>query len=629
MSGGIPLNPDVLASQFEPGIFLSISTAPVGAAGGDAPNTLVLAPALFTGAALTAAPYSLTAGTGAANEITAQYDLSAIASAYHRRSPLAARLRAALQEVPVGINLYGAAPPEPSGSGFTGVASALITVGGTAVGSGLLRGYLAGHPFSFIIGNGDTAATVAANLKTAIDQQTPEAPLVTNARISSVTVPLAYVVRGETGNERPVVLLPPSSVTGLTFSPGSITITTNALGAGGNPSLFTLTCGVFSLTASIAIGQTPTQQAVTIAAAINAASFPLRASAALGVVTLLYASGWVVDRISVASTEDATGSTYALADRQDHAVGPAIASVTTTAGNPTATGFQGVGVPTLTTLLSNRGKGAAMAEWYSEFSDATSAAAIYNHVESYGGGGLNQQQGQRVLFATSLGVELAKALLTTPSPALTNSWRYAVALSQDMPSPSGNAGAALAARICATQLPFNLDGLALRSGTLSPLLPPRSEADLDPASRDVAMRNYFLTPLTGVNGTVRVVRGVTSWGGGGSNDRAWSDFSFGRMFDDARFRLRAFLDQRFRGRVFFDVGVTVRIDNGFTIADVRAAIVEWLESRDGITINGARFLARLVQVGVDETDGTQINIAVKLKVPRELHKIVGPLARSS
>ena len=40
-------------------------------------------------------PMRLAAGTGAANEITAQYDLSAIATAYHRRSPLAARLRAA------------------------------------------------------------------------------------------------------------------------------------------------------------------------------------------------------------------------------------------------------------------------------------------------------------------------------------------------------------------------------------------------------------------------------------------------------------------------------------------------------------------------------------------------------
>lgn len=624
----IPQNPDISSTQFEPGIFLSISTAPAAASGGGPPQALlIVAPGVLSGAAATGAPYSLTAGTAQPNQIERRYDLGDIATAYNRRSPLANRIRAALQEVPVGIDVFAVSPPEPVASGFTGVASALITVGGTAVGSGVFRGFVGGEAFSFIISNGDTAATVATRLKTAIDQQCLNAPMVTGAIIASVTLPLAYVARGETGNERPVVLLPPSSVTGLTFSPGTITITTDALGNNAGASLFTLTCGTQSLTVAIAVGQTPTQQATSIAAAINASTFPLRATSTAGVVRLYYASGWVVHRITVASTEDANGSVYTLADRHDHA--GAIATVATVPGTPTATALQGVGTPTLTTLLANRAKGAFFPEWYSEFSDSTSAGAVYSHVEFYAGGGLGQQQGQRVFYGSSLGVEVAKTIVSAPSPALSNSWRYAAALSQDSVSQSGNLAVALAARVCATPLPFNLDGTALRQGDLAPILGPRSETDLDPPSRDVAMRNYYLTCFSGAGGQVRVVRGVTTWSGGGGNDRAWSDFSFGRLFDDARYRLKNWLSARFTGRVLFDNGVAIRVPNGFTLDDVRAAVIEWLETRDGITINNARFLASLVQVGVDADDPTQVNIAVKLKVPREIHKIAGPLSRAS
>jgi len=629
---GIPLNPDVSSNQFEPGIFLSISTAPAGATGGPVPQVLVLGPAILSGAVMTGAPYSLTAGTATANEISARYDVGDIARAYHRRSPLAQALRSALQEVPVGLTIFGAAAPEPTASGFAGVASAIITVGGTAVGSGVVRGWLCGWPFNFIVSNGDTAATVATNMKAAIDAQTPDATMLTGALISSVTVSLAFSVRSEVGNERPVVLSVPNTITGLTFSPGKITITGDAVGAAAASSLFTLTCGTQSLSVAIAVGQTPTQQATTIAAAINAATFPLRASAALGVVTLLHGSGWVVHRITCASTEDGGGSTYTLADRHDHGNPPAISSAATTPGSAVATALQGAGVPTLTTLLANRAKGDGVSnvysEWFSEYSDSTSAAAIYNHVEQYAGGGLGAQQGQRVFYADGRALETAKTVVTNPSPALTNSWRYAVGVSQDMVSRTANASAQLAARVAALALPFNVDGLPLRSGT-QPLLPPRPETDLDPSSRDVAMRNYYLTCYGGSNGQVRVVRGVTTWGGGGNNDRTWSDFSFGRLFDDARYRLRNFLAARFTGRVLFDVGVSIRVANGFTTEDVRTAVIEWLESRDGITINNAKFLARLVQVGVDANDPTQINIAVKLNVPREIHKIAGVLSRAS
>ena len=136
------------------------------------------------------------------------------------------------------------------------------------------------------------------------------------------------------------------------------------------------------------------------------------------------------------------------------------------------------------------------------------------------------------------------------------------------------------------------------------------------------MRTYHLTPVHGVSGVPTIIRGVTSWGAANTE---WSDLSYGRMFDDARYRIRSFFNQRFAGKVLF-TGTTPRVDNAFTLADVEDAGREWLLSRDGITVDGAKELAKYVKAELDPDDKTFIRFALRLRVPREGHVKSGTLS---
>ena len=293
-----------------------------------------------------------------------------------------------------------------------------------------------------------------------------------------------------------------------------------------------------------------------------------------------------------------------------------------TAGNAAYTGLMGSGVPTLTTLLANKAKMAPMMEWFSEYVDSTSLGAISTHVEQYANGYF--QQNQHVTFGSSAvldvassvtGVAAANDILGAPSPALTNYWRYDEVVTQDTFCQMGAICVELAADLCAANLPFNFDGHYIAQGSQVPILPPRADTELDPATVDTAMRSYYLTVAQGDNGRVKIVRGVTSWS---FTNTEWADFSYGRMFDDARFRLREFLNQQFNGKVLF-TATSPRIDNAFTLVDVEDAVRTWLLSRDGITVDGAQSLGRFVRAEVDPDDGTFIRLAFRLRVPREAH----------
>jgi len=616
----LPTNPNVPSTVFTPDTYLYISTAPVTTGTPQPKNLLILAPAILSGAAILASPYSLTAGTADPSKIAQYTDITTANAALGRRSAAANRLRAALQSQPIGLNIYVGAVPEPTNSGFTGVATKLLTFVGTAVGSGEIKVRVCGFLFRVSVASGDTAATVAATTLTAMggagggtNSQQPDAPFVP-ASLISASVPLTYVHRGETGNDFPVQVTIPPEITGLTVGPGTIAIATN--GSGG--SVFTIRCGALSRSISIANGTTPTDAATAIAADLNANPFPLSAVASTSNVILKYRSGWVVNRIQLSSTEPGGGQTYTMSDRHDSA--GAITSVATVAGSTTYTALAGSGTPTLTTVLANRARMVPMSEWFSEFIDSTSLGAIATHVELYANG--YYQGNQRVFFgsgevldASGTGLANAKDRLTAPSPALTTSWRYVELHNQDAASQAGNAAVSLAADVCAATLPFNFDGHILAQGD-APLFPPRAEVALDPSSADTAMRSYFLTVATDDGfGRVKIIRGVTAWG---STNREWSDFSYGRMFDDARYRLREFLNQRFSGKVLF-TETAPRVDNAFTLEDVEDAVKEWMISRDGITVDGARTLGQFVVAETDPDDGTYIRLAFRLRVPREAH----------
>jgi len=712
------INPDVPSSSQLPGTFLSISTAPSTTGTPEEKDLFPVSTAILSASAITGAPYNLTAGTAAPNDIQQYSDVSRVAQSFNRRSPVANRFRSALQEVPFGINIYLPAIAEPTGSGFAGFATKLVTVAGTAVGTGEVTIRAAGHPARFQVANGDNGSVVAADGKIALDSKIPDAPMVTadvidhslpvitiatnatgsnftitangvakviaitaawtptqsataiaaalagdatypvtatsalgvvnltwrtgfpvvsltilgadatqtyaltyltTGSASGATIPLTYVVRGEEGNDSPIVLTIPPELTGITFSPAVLEITTNAAGDGGSASLFTIRVGSLAVVVAIPVATTPTNAALLIKAAVNAATFPLTATCAAGFVTLFYRSGWVVNRIQVNSTEDGGGQIYTLADRHDSA--GLITTAATTPGSATFTALAGSGTPTLTTMLANKAKLPAFIEWSVDYADTTSIDAISAHIELYANG--YYQQNQRWTICNTSPVETIALISGLATPNLGNYWRSSLVTYQEPPVQGGAFSTQIAARLCATDLPYNMDGQILKATGVAPMLPARADTEMSPTTIDVALGSYHLTPLRSVNGNVTIVRGKTTWTG---IESKWGDWSYGRIFDALRFGLRNFLNSRFFQKVLFIGGGTVRVPNGFTLADVRDACGEYLDSQDGILVDNSASLKPFIEVAIDPLDASRILIALRERAPRENHQRVGVLS---
>ena len=718
------INPDVPSSAEVPNTYLFISTAPTTTATAQPKDLFLVAMGVLSGSQMTNAPYSLTAGTAAVNEIRQYSSLSRVHQAFNRRSPIAGRFRSALQEVPIGINIFLAALKEPSNTGFAGIATKTLTFAGTAAGSGEIGLYLAGHPtvgpLPIPVADGDVASDIATAAKTAvdgslmvncplvsaalIDLQFPIITITNNATGSNfvitangisktiaitaawnptlsatgiaaaiaadtafpltatslagvvtltwrtgspvssltiagadatqvyaltytgasgskgVTMPLTYVVRGEDGNNASVGVRIPPEITGVTVSPGIITVATTALGASGSASLMTFYADTTPYVTSIPVGTTASDAATLIATTINGETGPLTASAAGPIVTLFLRSDWFVKRLRISSTEDALGQTYRLADRHDSA--GVITSAVTTAGSTAYTSLQGAGVSSVATLLDNRAKfGRAFSEWSVDDTDTTVTSAIYAHVETYGNGYYNE--GQRVTYTSTQSLEDAAAIAPAASPDLGNSWRYAVGVYQAAPCMPGAYAAQVAARLCVTDLPFNMDGRALALPTVEPLLPGRPETDLSPPEQEVALSEYKLFPYKGDRGNVRVIRGKTTWT---ADNKEWGDWSYGRIFDAVRFGMRAFLNNRFSGRVLFTGGGTIRVPNGFEPLDVKNAIGEYLDTIDGVLVDGASRLKKYIEVEPVSGNPGFLRVYFRIAPPRELHIISGVIS---
>jgi len=158
------------------------------------------------------------------------------------------------------------------------------------------------------------------------------------------------------------------------------------------------------------------------------------------------------------------------------------------------------------------------------------------------------------------------------------------------------------------------------------MLPARADTELSPTTIDVALDPYHLTPLRGVNGNVTIVRGKTTWDG---IDPKWGDWSYGRIFDALRFGMGNFLNARFFQKVLYVGGGTVRVPNGFTIADVKNAMGEYLDSQDGILVDGSASLKPFIQAEVDENDSSRILLEFRERAPRENHERVGVISSAA
>lgn len=573
----VPTNPDLPSSWEIPGIYFAINFAGQGGGIGSLDKRLLLL------------GYRLATGSKPPDQpvlVTSQADANTY---FGRGSDLARMVAASLAHAGAGtIDVWGCPLNEPSGGT---AATHLIAVAGTATSSGSVDVYVCGHRASVPIASGDTASVIATNIDAELDKLL-DLPVTSAAASGTVTLTARH--KGFLGNDLPV-RVDKFGATGVTFSPGTITYSGTAVGAG------TVQVKVSSTTISAAIAgsDTATVIATSITTAINAGGYPVTASSAAGVVTLFYANERYVHRID-STIITSTG-------------------VTVTKAVGTQPANAGAERPTLTTALTNVAGLPAFSVWATSFNEVTSLGVVSTHVEGQADG-LNQK-GQFVHAASSEALAAAGAIPSGTAPLLTASPRYCVDWCPESPQQEYELACRTAAMVCKEDYaPRNYDGKLLRTDSATPLLlPPRA---VRPSVADVnsAIHTYFLTPLavSEVAGALAVVSGKTT---SGSSNLLLHDWGTIRHIDFLRASFSARLTELFTG-VNLRRNGTPHSPNTVTVTNIRDAAFVRASDLDAADLyDGAEAFKDAFTAEVDPVIPTRVNCFIPLAVVRSLHQI--------
>lgn len=572
-----PLNQDLPSSWLSPGVFASIDTTGAGAGINSVVKRLLLvAHKLAAGVQPNDTPIQITTQTDVFN--------------YFGRGSDCARMFQAVESTVGGgaIDIWICGIVEPA----AGVqATHLITfVGTTAAVQASVTATICGYKATAQISANDTPTIIASNLATQINLL-PDIPVTAAAAAGTITLTARH--KGLTGNDCPVIIdFTNTATVGITASPGTLTYATNAVGAGSA----TVTIGGTTITAAINNSDTPTIIATNVAAAINAANSPVTATAAAGVVTLLYAGERVVHRISAAIVTS-TGTT----------VTPAV-------------GTQGSGAPVLTTALSNIAGQSAYLDWATAFNDVASLGTLSNHIETYANGLFAKNQ---TLYAASTDVvATAGAIPVGTSPLLSASPRYHIGWCVDSPQQAYELAARHAARVCFEDYhPANYDGEPFKNiNAAIPLLLQHKNSRPDPGTVNVSMRTYYLTPYTVDESLGRMVihRGRTT---SNSNDQRLWDTSTIKTLDFYRYDLAVFLRTRFKQMNIRQSGIP-HTPRTITTDNVRDAIIERVRKWDDNDLfDGVDDLKSQVKVSPNATVPSRFDTYVPCRPPTNLHQI--------
>jgi phage tail sheath gpL-like len=504
------VNPNLPLSYVKPTIAVAIDTqAPTSGNDAEASTLLLWGEQLAAGIASLNSPQALTSVTDAVNY-------------YGQRSPIVRDLRAALSQNGVNgaVQIYGVGVSEPSG-GTAGTAQIVVSIPGgsnpTAAGGATVT--LGGvEQASVSWTTTDTATTIGAALATALNAclYTPFGTW-TNA---SGTVTATFNIKGARMEDYPLRFAYTAPSNGVYFGPGTITIATNATGAGS----ISIVSGATAITAALAGGETPTAAAVLVAAAVNGGDYPLDAGTpTVGAIPLYFAPSRDYRRAQAFVTAS-TGVTVTLLN------GSITSGTGTGSTSSTYAGTLGAGFPTLTTAISNVRAIGSFGKWACPWFDATTAGSLFSAISTDGNGGPNQNKGQTLTLCATGTYAAASALPAATSPAMNvsqannnNGMRGAVCLCLDAAQP-GSEVAARVAGLRAASDPFtNYDGLALTGTSDVPLLLPAAAAigAFNDATQNTAITNG-LTPLAVVGGALVIIFGRTTLGTTAADLWDWS-----------------------------------------------------------------------------------------------------------
>ena len=496
----ISLNQDLPLSYQVPGVYVYQSRA------GAAPNS--------TNRRVLLLGYKTSAGSapsGSPERILSEDD---VVLKCGKGSELHRMFRAFTAQGGAGAELYVLPVSAPSGTAQTRLLTIMQAPNGAALGTGntgsvaagTLSVWICGQRFDLQVANGDSFATIAANLAAQI--QAGQDVLPCTATVGGATVTLTARHAALSSADLPIIVRVSNPAMGIAVSPGTIQVGAAATGAG------FARISVATQTAQAAIGGADTANtiAASIVTAINAANaFPVSAAqtAPSDTVTLFYQADrvynfnsasittgigatliptWGADAAGLpTSSAPALGTVLANLENQE-AFRLIVTSFTGAAARLTEAGFTGTG----------------------SLSDYSVLGTLSTHIEQQANGLICK--GQDLVIADSRSLAVTGSIPTSATPNLTLSPRYFLGWSPANPQQAYELSARMAALVCdRIDYPnFNYAGSTLGTDSRTPFLLPHDAVRPGNSDVNAAMLSYFLTPLRVQEGTLQVVSGRTT-----------------------------------------------------------------------------------------------------------------------
>lgn len=540
----VPVNPELSTGYQVPGVYGYISLLGAG------PSTLNRKILILA--------YKTSAGNATAGTPKRVNNEEEMLTAAGKGSDCLRIYRALLSQGVSNAEVWVCPMNAPSGTAQTrkitilaAAVSAVLGSNSTAQSAGIMSVWICGYRADVTIANGDTFATIAANLNTEILKIEDYLPCTTG--VSSETVTLTARSAALTSADFPIQISFSNTTMAVAASPGTMTFT-NTAGAGGSVTLY---CETRSAAATINNADTVAVIGASMTSAINSAvNFPLsaaQASPATGVVTLYYAYDRVCNWLATAITPAGTITTTLALAVGNHA-----------AGLPSSS------LPSLSNALDNIASTSdtygAFGLWITNFTGAgsfiTDAAftqigsttsysnmgTIASFIESQGNG--QNCKGQRMVFADSRSLTLAGAFNASTSPALTTSPRYFMGWCKATPQQSVEIAARMAGCVISKDyLPFNYAGQLLVTSGSVPLLGVAPAAAMSDADANSAMLSYFMTPVRmNVANQYNIVSGRTTAKPGAAIDVRFVFWGTINTVDYFRDDSRAYLSGQLAGK---------------------------------------------------------------------------------
>ena len=470
-----------------------------------------------------------------------------------------------------------------------------------ALAAGLMSVWIAWYRFDVVIANGDTYATIAANLNAQIAAYADFLPCTATVSTDTVTLTLRHPTHAAASlADLPIIVSFSNNQVQMYVAapPGIITLTA---AADATPGVHSLSVTTQTVTYNPASAEAVNTSALNFTAAINAANaFPWAAAqaAATATITGIYQQ----DRVS---------------NRQ---------TVTTTDASQTVAGTWGVvstvGNPNLTNALAAIGAQDAYGVWLlGQFGEATSLGTISTKVESLGNG--VNCKGSMVVFASSQSLATAGAIPTAAVPALTASPRYVLGYAPAHPNQAYETAARLAARLVGTDyLPQNYAGMTLTTDSSVPYGVPHSAVAMSDADANAAMLSYYMTPVrANSQNQMTIVSGRTTAKPSATVDVRFAWWGTIRTVDFFRDDTRAYLGTLLKGKSLKVYGspATSNCVTADAIVDLMKARLLYGESLD--YFDGALRAMPFVAGAVNINAPARVDLKIPCAEPLPLEQI--------